>query len=50
VIVASDAGGLGSTFLTVCQREYGLVFSTTVFQSAWVAFWIACRSVFLILW
>ena len=32
LIVASDAGGLGSAFLTLCQREDGLVFSTTVFQ------------------
>jgi len=32
LIVTSDAGGLGSAFLTVCQREDGLVFSTTVFQ------------------
>jgi len=32
LIVASDAGGLGTAFLTVCQREDGLVFSTTVFQ------------------
>jgi len=32
LIVASDAGGLGSAFLTVCQREDGFVFSTTVFQ------------------
>jgi len=32
LIVASDAGSLGSAFLTICQREDGLVFLTTVFQ------------------
>jgi len=32
LIVASDAGGLGSAFLTLCQWEDGFVFSTTVFQ------------------
>jgi len=32
LMVASDAGGLESAFLTVCQREDGFVFSTTVFQ------------------
>jgi len=32
LIVASEAGSLGSAFLTVCQRDEGLVFSTTVFQ------------------
>ena len=32
LIVASNAADLGSAFLTVCQREDKLVFSTTVFQ------------------
>ena len=31
LIVASEAGGLRSAFLTVCQRDDKLVFSTTVF-------------------
>jgi len=41
LIVASDAGGLGSAFLTICLREDGLVFSTTLLQYSWVAFRIA---------
>jgi len=32
LIVASNAGSLGSALLSVCQREDGFVFATTVFQ------------------
>ena len=49
LIGASHVGGLGSAFLTVCQKEAGFVFSTTVFQGCWVPFRIAHRQGFLTL-